>query len=147
MSPYNSQRDMAYAAEFPARHDAFVQLRTFVEETCAHAEIARADALRLLLLVEELFVNTVVHGHGGETDEPVRLALTVMPAAIAVRYEDTARAFDPFADAAAPSPAADTGDRRVGGLGVKLIVSMAADVRYVSEDGWNRITFELARSG
>jgi len=136
-----------YHAEFPARHDAFHRVRTFVEDTCEQAGIHRPDCLRLTLLVEELFVNTVVHGHGGDTDAPIRLAFTVTPAAIAVRYEDTARAFDPFA---APEPHDELDDldqRPIGGLGVRLIRAIAEDLHYASRDGWNRVTFRLARSG
>ena len=136
-----------YHAEFPARHDAFHRVRTFVEDTCEQAGIHRPDCLRLTLLVEELFVNTVVHGHGGDTDAPIRLALTVTPAAIAVRYEDTARAFDPFEAPEPPDEVDDLDQRPIGGLGVRLIRAIAEDLHYASRDGWNRVTFRLARSG
>jgi anti-sigma regulatory factor (Ser/Thr protein kinase) len=141
------QPEAPYAAVFPARHDAFLHVRTFVEETCGRAQVTRADCLRLMLLVEELFVNTVRHGHGRDTDAPVRLALTVTPSAIAVAYEDTARAFDPFAAPETPIGGDDVDERPVGGLGIRLIMTMADDVGYVRDDGWNRITFRLARSG
>lgn len=136
-----------YSAEFPARHDAFLTVRTFVEDACQRTGVPRADCLRLTLIVEELFVNTVVHGHGGDTDAPVRLALTMTPGAIAVRYEDTARPFDPFTRTEAPDDAEDVRNRRVGGLGIRLITTMAKDVGYARHDGWNQITFRLARSG
>jgi anti-sigma regulatory factor (Ser/Thr protein kinase) len=124
-----------------------VQCRVF-QEACELADVPRADCLRLILLVEELFVNTVTHGHGSDSDAPVRLELTVTPGAIAVLYEDTARAFNPFAAAAeAVDDADDVDERPVGGLGVRLITTMAEDVGYVSLDGGNRVTFRLARSG
>lgn len=135
-----------YSAEFPARHDAFLGVRTFVEDACRRGDVARSDCLRLMLLVEELFVNTIIHGHGGDTDAPVRLALTVTPGAIAVRYEDTARPFDPFAGAETPDDGDDVTRRRVGGLGIRLIRSMAEDCGYARHDGWNQVTFRLPRT-
>src|SRR5258708_3549339 len=125
------QPDPPYAAEFPARHSALLRVRTFVEDACARAKIVRADSLRLMLLIEELFVNTVSHGHGRDSDEPVRLALRVSPASIAVEYADTAQPYDPFASVeVAPDPEG-IGDRPVGGLGIRLITTMAEDVGYV----------------
>jgi anti-sigma regulatory factor (Ser/Thr protein kinase) len=124
-----------------------LDVRTFVGEACERADVPRADRLRLMLVVEELFVNTVTHGHGRDTDAPVHLALTVTPSAIAVDYRDTARAFDPFAAREASLDADPAEDSRVGGLGIRLITAMAEDVGYVRDDGWNRITFRVTRSG
>jgi len=134
------------AEVFPARRDAFHRVRTFIEETCARGAVQRHDCLRLTLLVEELFVNTVVHGHGVDSDAPIRLALTVTPPTVAVEYEDTARPYDPFA-AARPASEADIEQRPVGGLGITLITTMAEEVGYVSRDGRNRITFRLRCAG
>jgi len=132
--------------QFPARLDAFPLMCAFVEEVCERAAVSRADGLRLILLVEELFVNTVTHGHGGDSDAPVRLAVTVTPASIAVEYADTARPYDPFASVeAAPDPE-DIEERPVGGLGIRLITTMAEDVGYVRDDAWNRIRFRLPRA-
>jgi anti-sigma regulatory factor (Ser/Thr protein kinase) len=135
-----------YSAEFPARHDAFLRVRSFVEDACERGGVAREECLRLLLIVEELFVNTVVHGHGGDTDAPVRLAVSMTPAAIAVRYEDTARPFNPFAVTEAPDEPGDLDERKVGGLGVRLIRSMTRDAAYARCGDWNRVTFRLARA-
>jgi serine/threonine-protein kinase RsbW len=130
-------------AEFPARRDAFSRVRSFIEETCARAAIRRTDCLRLTLLIEELFTNTVVHGHGADSDAPVRLALTVTPPTIGVEYEDTARPFNPFETVYTPTDAERLEDRRVGGLGITLIMTMAVDVSYASPDGRNQIRFRL----
>ena len=138
--------DAPHTAVFLARRDAFVGLRTFVEETCTRADVPRAECLRVMLLIEELFVNTVEHGHGGDSDAPVRLSLTVTASAIAVEYEDTARPFDPLASAPAPSEAEDVDVRPIGGLGVMLITTMAEAVDYVRRDDCNRITFRLGRA-
>ena len=138
--------DTPYAAEFPARHSALLRVQTFVEDACARAKIVPADHLRLMLLIEELFVNTVSHGHGRDSDEPVRLALTVTSASIAVEYGDTAQPYDPFAPLEIAPDREDIADRPVGGLGVRLITTMAEDVGYVRDDGWNRILFRLPRS-
>lgn len=137
--------DASYVAVFPARQDAFVRLRTFVEETCDRAEIPHGEFLRLMLLIEELFVNTVEHGHGGGSDAPVQLGLVISASSIVVEYEDTAPPFNPLAAPPAPSEAVDVDDRPIGGLGIVLITTMAEDVAYARRDDRNRIIFRVSR--
>ena len=134
------------ARVFPARRDAFASVQAFIEDACGRAAVERKDCLRLTLLVEELFTNTVLHGHGGDTDEPVRLILDVDDAAIGVQYEDSAPPYDPFANRPEPNESPDVDDRAIGGLGITLITTMAQDVQYAERPGGNRITFRLRRS-
>jgi serine/threonine-protein kinase RsbW len=136
----------SYAAEFPAQRDALTRVCAFIEETCAQAGVRRHDCLRLMLLIEELFTNTVVHGHGHDSEAPVRLVLTVSAPAIGVEYEDTARLYNPFASVYTPSDTERLEDRPVGGLGITLITTMAEDVGYASHEGKNQIRFRLPRS-
>ena len=124
--------------------EAFQRVTAFVEQVAEANGVARDAVLRLTLVLEELFTNTVVHGHGGDCDAPVFLALEVSADRIAVTYEDTAPPFDPFA--AVPEPPGDSTsleDRRVGGLGVLLVATMGRDVGYARAGDRNRITLVL----
>jgi serine/threonine-protein kinase RsbW len=128
----------AHAAMFPARLDAFARVVTFVESACASAGIERADCLRLTLVVEELFVNTVVHGHGGDSDAPVRLTLDPQPSGIKVIYEDQAPRFDPSAGS---DDVPDVRERLPGGLGLVLVKRLSSGLEYSRAERGNRITF------
>jgi len=121
----------------------------FVEAFCAERGIGRHDMLRLSQVVEELFTNTVEHGHGGDCAAPVRLELEASPRAVTLRYEDTAPPFDALGRLAAQPPDVDAPleQRKVGGLGILLVAQMAASVRHENEDGWNRWRVELDRRG
>lgn len=125
---------------FPARRDALPQVGAFLAEVCATAGLGRETCLRLTLLVEELFTNTVTHGHGGDTEEPVRLECEVAPGRIALTYEDTGPAHDPFAQIVHPDGEAEVEDRPVGGLGVLLVSAMAQQVEYRRVGDRNRIS-------
>lgn len=115
-------------------------MAAFISEVCAAAGFPRDACLRLTLLVEELFTNTVVHGHGADCDAPVLLAFDVRPGRIALTYEDTAPPHDPFAAVRAPDEVAAVEDRPVGGLGLLLVSAMAQQVQYRHADGRNRIS-------
>ena len=130
-----------------ARLEGLAEAIAFVEAFCADRGVAASDGLRLSLVVEELFTNTVVHGHGGGSDAPVRLVLRADSSHLELSYEDSAPPFDPL-EYVARSPVdstADVADRPVGQLGIALVVSMAERVSYVHEDGCNRLQLVLRR--
>jgi anti-sigma regulatory factor (Ser/Thr protein kinase) len=124
---------------------------TFIEGFCAAHGIGQDDTLRLTLMLEELFTNTVEHGHGGDSEAPVRLALRDDTYQVELFYEDRAPAFNPLdrvADITPPDDLdepADLAGLRPGGLGVVLVLRMAANTRYAYEDGCNRLWLGLRR--
>jgi anti-sigma regulatory factor (Ser/Thr protein kinase) len=121
--------------------DTFPRVAAFIEEACAEAAFSREDCLRLTLVVEELFTNTVTHGLGDGA--PIDLALDAFPGRIAVTYEDVGPRFDPFAVRPPPESAADVEPRPVGGLGLVLIRTLGRNVEYAHTDGRNRISLVM----
>jgi len=122
----------------------------FVEGFCAAHGIGQDDALRLTLMLGELFTNTVEHGHGGDSAAAVRLALRDDTHQVELFYEDRAPAFNPLERIADTMPQAsdepaDLETLRPGGLGVALVLRMAASARYAYEDGCNRLWLDLRR--
>ena len=128
---------------FPARRDTLPAVAQFIADICAVNGVPRKACLRLTLLVEELFTNTVVHGHGIDTDEPVYLAFEIQPGSIALTYEDTARPYDPFARVRVPDDSLGVEERPVGGLGVALVAAIAERVEYARVGGKNRISLVI----
>jgi len=123
----------------PARLSALPAMAVFIAETSARAGVPSDLRNKLTLLVEELFTNTVVHGHRGERDDPVRVGLETEPGWVALTYEDTAPPHNPFEAVQQPDDAMDVDDRPVGGLGVLLVTTLARDVEYRRAEGKNRI--------
>jgi len=123
----------------PARMDAFASLAAFAEGACRAAGLTGDDALRLRLVLEELFTNTVRHGHGGDCDQPVDVVLDVTRGRIRLTYEDTAPAFDPRTP-----PARHPGrGRPAGGLGLVLVRRMAPDLSYERVGDRNRLVLSV----
>ena len=134
----------ARVGQFLARLDQMRPVQAFLEAFCAAAGVQRAQCLRLNLVLEELFTNTVKHGHKGDCDAPVWIGLTRADGAVQVVYEDKAPAFNPYAHL--PEEPADTTLelRKVGGLGVLLTKELAASRDYAYLFGRNRIRLTLA---
>ncbi len=129
---------------FPSRPEAWKQARAFIERFCAEAGIAREACLRANLVLEELFLNTVKHGHRGGSDAPVWIGLSAEDGAVRVTYEDRAPPFNPFASGAREMLEALTDTRREGGLGVLLAQGLTESADYAYLFGRNRIHLRLA---
>ena len=129
----------------PARMDCLPQAIVFVEEFCRKRQGARDDVLRLSLIVEELFTNTVMHGHGGDSDAPVRIGLDGDLLNFELSYEDTAPPFDPLDQGARSTIDPADSERPVGHFGLVLVVSMAARCSYAREQDRNRLRLTLRR--
>jgi serine/threonine-protein kinase RsbW len=136
-------------AEFPARLAMLPATAAFAHDFCVRHGIGRDDALKLTLVIEELFSNTVRHGYGDDSDEPIRIELAAAQGEVSVLYQDRAPPFDPLPQWAAPPAGLDESveTRPVGGLGVHLLGQLVADARYAYEEGSNRLWLTLARGG
>jgi len=132
---------------FPARIDALARVAAFVEEVAALAEFSRHDCLRLTLVLEELFTNTVEHGYGGDSEAPVHVTCDVQQGRVAMTYEDAAPRFDPRAVLQQPGDVAAGRERAPGKLGLVLVARMAAELDYARAGGRNRISLVVLASG
>ena len=121
------------------------EIRTFVEHACITAGIGREDCLKLLLIVEELFTNTVTHGYREESESPVWIAFDSCDTGFTLRYEDAAPPHNPFGEYRPMDTAVLIAQQPVGGLGLKLIRSLATDAGYSREGERNciRLTFAI----
>jgi serine/threonine-protein kinase RsbW len=129
---------------FPSRLEAWKDARSFIQAFCRSAEIPRDSGLKANLVVEELFLNTVKHGHRGGSDAPIWLTLAASDGEISLTYEDRAPPFNPFARATREMLEALAETRREGGLGVLLAHGLTASADYSYIFGRNRIRLTVA---
>jgi len=130
----------AQSAMFPARLSQLRSLTGFLEAFCRAQAIERNRCLRLNLVLEELFVNSIQHGYRGDCDAPIWITLDARPEAVQITFEDTAPPFNPFARLAPREL-----QHKVGGLGVLLTRELAAGRDYAYLFGRNRVRLSLAR--
>lgn len=132
--------------DFPARMAMLAETAAFVQGFCERSGIRREDALRLVLIVEELFINTVTHGFNGGSDALIGISLSRDDEHVELRYEDRAPPHDPTArfTKSPESLNAPLETRPIGGLGVYLVGQLSASARYVYEEGMNRLWLTVA---
>jgi serine/threonine-protein kinase RsbW len=122
----------------------FSEIHSLIEDFAAAARIANEDCHKLTLIVEELFTNTIRHGHGGDSDSPVSVSLESHRGKLKVVYEDAAPEYDSLAAAMRTDVAPIVNNLKVGGLGVALTFAIAESAQYAYVEGRNRIVITLA---
>jgi len=130
---------------FRAATPELLRVSAFIEERCAALGVPRDHALRLLLIAEELFLNSVLHGYGGDFAGEVCLAVARAGAdELELTVEDSARAFDPFSAAPPVSASANPEARPVGQVGLVLVSALASRRRYQRRADKNVVTVALS---
>lgn len=133
-------------AVFDARMEELPATAAFVEAFCERHGIDVADALRLTLIVEELFSNIVAHGYGGEGGT-IRLGLLLEGHDVRIVCEDRAPPYDPRASLERmPKDLVEPIETRaVGGLGHWLVGHLVEDVSYVRQEDANVLLLRFRR--
>jgi anti-sigma regulatory factor (Ser/Thr protein kinase) len=129
---------------FPARLRAFDQVKALIDELGAVAQLGREDRHKLTLIVEELFTNTVNHGHRGDSDASIFITFEEDEGNVQLIYEDSAPQFDPLAAGKRTDIDSTINERRVGGLGIFITVGLTERADYSYVDGRNRICLRLS---
>lgn len=117
------------------------ELPSLLEAISAQANelgISADDGVRLQLIAEELFANTIAHGHRGDSDHTVRLFLRRNNDLATLHYEDDAPPFD----------ISKIGQRiasseEIGGLGISLIRGMSKVLRHERQGQLNITEVDL----
>ena len=132
---------------FRATLSVLPETASFIVNFCNLHGVGSTDALRLTLIVEELFTNAVAHGYGGECDAPIHIALSADIGSVGLLYEDAAPPYDPSSPLSglAANLAGAVESRPIGKLGIHLIRELTDGARYLHGDGRNRIWLRLRR--
>jgi serine/threonine-protein kinase RsbW len=130
----------------PATLDSLSGLREFAKESATEAGIDDARTYKLLLAVDEMATNIVLHGYKEpRPTESITIGSEVSNGELTLTLEDSAPAFDPrtrvMPDANDLSQPLD--DRAIGGLGIYLAISSVDRYDYRYEDGRNLNLFTV----
>lgn len=125
---------------FAATEEGLAVVLDHVDARARELGLAQDISLKLRLIVEELFVNTVRHGRGAG---PVTVLLERAAECVRLRYEDAGAEFNPFIQPDNSQRGESVAQRPVGRLGVVLIKEFAQSLDYLRLPGRNRIVVTL----
>ncbi len=97
------------------------------------------------LVLEELAMNTINHGHDGGLHE-ISITFNSTDDALTIDIVDDGTPFDPLTDAPMPDVNAPMHERPIGGLGVYLVRKLMDELTYRREEGRNHLTLVAYRA-
>lgn len=91
----------------------------------------------VLVSVEEIVRNAILHGGLGPSAPGPRVTVTLEGDDLTCEVVDAGKPFDPFTEAPPPDLAAPIAERPIGGLGVHLVRRLMDGCSYARRDGCN----------
>ncbi len=104
-------------------------------------DVPRPIISKYLVAIEEMLLNTLQHGQGIENKSTINIVGSYDKEWAELSIIDNANPFNPLKDAPDPQINLSIEDRKIGGLGVHLVIEMMDETEYsLSKDGWNHFT-------
>ncbi|MGE3958523.1 MAG: ATP-binding protein [Vicinamibacterales bacterium] len=130
---------------FTLRNDRSEIARMFslLEGFCEANGIREDDMFNVRLVLDEAVINILVHGYEDTAEHLINVSLALDGGLLRIHIDDDGVAYNPL-DAPLPRFDLPIEERRIGGLGVHIMKSIARDVRYRRDEGRNHLDIELA---
>ena len=138
--------DRSWRAVFPAVPGAVQAAASWLDASLPRPALPERLVFALGLCVEELLMNTHMHGVCTDSDPVAAIRIDLFPDRLVLAYEDNAQPFDVTQ---APERRLDRPltDIAPGGLGLQLVRRFSDRIDYEELDGGNRVTCIFMRSG
>jgi len=115
------------------------RLQTFADAFAHRGGLPDDERSRLLIILEELFTNTVAHGHQ-RSSAPGHVTVTLVwrTGRLRISFVDDGQPFDPLAFRG-PELERPAEERAIGGLGIHIVRSLVDRARYRRRCGRNHL--------
>jgi serine/threonine-protein kinase RsbW len=125
------------SASFACSPEGLVAAVEWMEARAQALGLAPADGVRILVLLDELYANTLMHGGPTARAAEVKLALEWSDERVCFSYSDSGLPFNPLE--AQDDAAERMAEGIPGGLGLRLLRAFCAELAYAREAGRNQI--------
>lgn len=129
-----------------ATEEAIAPALNRLEGRLRAAGIGKDLTLEMRLLAEEALTNIVKYAHDAPGDHRIDVTLELDGSRVRLEVRDDGLPFDPL-DHPLPGPEAPSGEGAAGGLGIRLIRSLADEARYERSGGYNLLVLIKRRPG
>lgn len=128
------------AVTLPGNLDALSPIRDYVKEAAASAGLDHTATYNLLLAVDEIATNVILHGYEeAGLQGNISVAATRQDNSLVIHLSDTGKSYDPHAHQEPDDEDLfkELSDRPIGGLGIMLAREGVDDLQYESTDQGN----------
>ena len=123
---------------FPATDESLQKAMQTVEEQLEEAGCSPKNQMKIMVALEELFVNVAHYAYEGKEGQVI-LNLDIEDDTMVLKLKDSGKPFNPLAKED-PDITLGAGERQIGGLGIFMVKKTMDDFTYNYEDGQNVVT-------
>jgi serine/threonine-protein kinase RsbW len=119
-----------------------------LEAFCEEHAIAEDDMFNVNLVLDEAVINVIVHGYEDSDEHEINVRLSLDHSVLTIALDDDGIPYNPL-DAPEPRFDLPIEQRRIGGLGVHIMKTLARSVEYRRENGRNHlvVAINVGRNG
>ncbi|HUR34923.1 MAG TPA: ATP-binding protein [Vicinamibacterales bacterium] len=115
---------------------------SLLEAFCEAHQISEDDMFNVRLVLDEAVINVIVHGFDDTAEHEIHVAMKLDSGTLAIHIDDDGVAYNPL-DAPLPRFDLPIEERRIGGLGVHIMKTLAKSVEYRRQGGRNNLDIEM----
>ena len=127
-----------------SRIDDLAPMRASVMRFLAPLALPQRVLYDVDIVLEELFMNIVLHAHEDGRAHAVDLRVELAPELIRLLFEDRGRPFDPTGRTEAEHPRS-IAQAKPGGLGLHLVRQHSTSMSYARRNGCNSMSVTIGR--
>ncbi|RAI86942.1 serine/threonine-protein kinase RsbW [Algoriphagus yeomjeoni] len=127
---------MKHQMKISCQTAALSELRVFLKKTLGELHLSDVDQLQLILAVEEVCANLIIHSHKCNALDFIQLDIKQNPGKLIFEITDEGKAFN-MLDYEVPDLNKVKGDKRKGGLGIILVKKIMDEIEFDSTRGTN----------
>ncbi len=128
---------MTYKIDFPCQRDELVKVRMFLNDILSKHDIPDKEKNAMVLAVDEICANLIIHAHHCNPKESILLKVTVEEKkGITFEIEDHGDGFN-IKNYKEPTLKEIVNQRRKGGIGLMLVRRIMDEVDLIEENGKN----------
>jgi serine/threonine-protein kinase RsbW len=127
---------MQYNYKVPCQKKKLVDIRYFINEVLQNHLDSEIDINSLVLAVDEVCANLMIHSHQCNPSKCLELLVTIEQEEIIFEIRDTGNGFN-FKDYKEPSIEDIIIEKKKGGLGLILVKKIMDNIEYIENDNTN----------
>ncbi len=129
---------MTYSFNIPPSKDKLRQMRKFVTEVLQKHRVSELEINMMVLAVDEVCANIIIHGHPGDDSEYVKINIDIKKNGVSFEIIDKGDAFD-ILKYNEPVLADLVKNKQKGGMGIMLVKKIMDQIDFKSTRNQNTL--------
>ena len=127
---------MKYHLRVNCERERLSELRKFVQDVLEQHHVSDADTGMMVLAVDEVCANLMIHSHQCNPDEHISITVNVTKEGVTFEITDIGNSFN-ITEYKTPSVQEVIKSKKKGGIGIMLVRNIMDDIQFLSKNDHN----------